>query len=161
MRKSIFATVIVFGILAFAGCSTVKICSDPALTVKTGLKYYTAKPYILVERSSADNSIVKATLHYMPDLANPQYMYFRPGLGSAKVNLKTTDGYLDSFGIDSDTEIPELLKSLGSVISDAAGAAKSVAAVAGPESAGVTSTTIEFYEVIMTSEGTRLRKIEF
>lgn len=160
MRKSIIVTVIILGSLVFAGCNTVKIYSDQSLKKNTGLKFYTAKPYLQVERNNTDGSIVKATIIYMPDLANPQYMAVKPGFGSAKVSMKFKDGYLESFGFDSDSEIPELLESAGSLISDAAGAVTDIYSIKGVSPSATSATTTEVYEIIMTSEGTTLKKID-
>ena len=49
MKKLIvFAAIIVASIL-LSGCATVKVYSDAGLKNETGLRFYTLKPYLLVE----------------------------------------------------------------------------------------------------------------
>jgi hypothetical protein len=42
-------------ILAFTGCTSVQFYSNPELTQKSGLKYYTVKPFLQVERETVNN----------------------------------------------------------------------------------------------------------
>ncbi len=117
MKSSVLASIISLIIIVFEGCAPVQIYSDKSLTEKTGLKYYTTKPFLLVERNPETNKIVKTTVIYLPDLANPQYMNIRDGLNSRKVNLKFKDGTLDTFGYTSTGKAGESIDALASLIS--------------------------------------------
>jgi hypothetical protein len=162
MRKLILLSVFPICIIALlTGCNSVKFYSDPALKVKTGLRVYAAKPYLFVERNSADGNIAKATVIYMPDLSNPQYIKCKPGLGIVKVNLKFKDGYLESYGFDSDTQVPETLKAVGSLISDTAGAITDMKSLKDSLTSAVSSYQIELYEIIIGPGGTSLKRVEF
>lgn len=162
MKKSNFTLVFTLCIIIlFTGCNSVKFYSDPSFKVKTGLKVHTAKPYLIAERNTGDGGITKATVIYMPDLSNPQYLKCKPGLGLIKVNLKFKDGYLESFGFDSDTQVPETIKSLGSLLSDTAGAIKDLKSLKSPMAASAPSVLIELYEIIMSPGGTTLKRVEF
>jgi hypothetical protein len=157
MKKSISASLAGLLIVIATGCTPVKFYSNEGLSQKTGLRYYTVKPYILAERNPENNVIVKATVIYLPDLLNLQYMVVKTGPGSNKVNLKLTDGTLNTFGVESDTKIAATLESLATLIS------KSAAVVTDksmPLAATATNIT-ELYEVIMTPEGTILKKVNF
>ena len=77
MKTSILAAIVSLIIIVFTGCAPVQFYSNKGLTEKTGLKYYTVKPFLHVERDSETNRIVKAAIIYLPDLANPQYMVIR------------------------------------------------------------------------------------
>jgi len=55
-------------LFALTGCAHVKFYSNPGLTEKTGLKYYTVNPYLMVERDPENNRVVKVTVIYLPDL---------------------------------------------------------------------------------------------
>jgi hypothetical protein len=148
MKKSIFSAIAGLVVFAITGCTSVKFYSDSGLTANTGLKYYTVKPYLLVEREIANNSIVKATVIYLPDLSDPQYMVVKPGLGSAKVSLKLEDGAVNTFGMDSDTKIAETLESLGTFLAKSAGAVVDLSAIKSPQRTDTGTITItELYEV--------------
>src|SRR5450759_2275635 len=107
-------------ILAFTGCSSVKFYSNSELTQKSGLKYYTVKPYLQVERETVNNSIIKATILYLPDLENPQYIAMKDGLGSKKLDLKLADGAITTFGMDTDPKIAESIAALSALFSKTA-----------------------------------------
>jgi hypothetical protein len=145
--------------LSMTGCSPVKIYSDPALTKNTGFKYYTVKPYIQVEKDSQNGAIVKTTVLYLPDLSNPQYVIVNGGLGSRKLDIELTDGTIKKFGLTSDTNVPETIEALAATISKSADAIKDLSTLKGLPPAA--STITELYEVLMNSEGTTLKKIEF
>ena len=116
MKNSITAAII----LVLTGCSTVQFYSNSELTQKSGLKYYTVKPFLQVERETVNNGIVKATILYFPDLENPQYILMKDGLGSRKLDLKLTDGSINTFGLESDPKIAESIAALTSLISKTA-----------------------------------------
>lgn len=158
MKTSIVA---LFGlmILSSMSCAPVKIYSDPLLTKSTGFKYYTIKPYIQVEKDSQNGAIVNATVIYLPDLANPHYMEVKGGLGSRKLDLELNNGAIVKFGLTSDTNIPETIEALATTLSKSADAFKDLTLKGLPQ-AGASIIT-EIYEVIMDSEGTRLKKVEF
>ena len=157
MKKSISASLAGLLIVIATGCTPVKFYSNDGLSQKTGLRYYTVKPYILAERNPENNAIVKATVIYLPDLLNPQYMVVKTGPGSNKVNLKLTDGALNTFGMESDTKIAATLESLATLLAKGAGVVADKSMVP----AGAASTITELYEVIMTPEGTLLKKVHF
>ena len=117
MKNALIKLVSGIFILALAGCASVKFYSNAEMTKKSGLKYYTVKPYLQVERDLTNNSIVKATILYLPDLENPQYIAVKDGLGSRKLDLKLTDGYISTFGSESDPKIAETITALGSLVS--------------------------------------------
>ena len=85
MKKlTILAVLIVAGFL-FSGCATVKIYSDAGLKNETGLRFYTLKPYLLVEYLAEKDKTVKTSVIYLPDLSDPQFMVLKPGVGSSEL----------------------------------------------------------------------------
>jgi hypothetical protein len=72
MKNEVIKIVSGVFILAVTGFTSVRLYSDAGLTKKSGLKYYTVKPYLQVERETDNKSIVKATILYLPDLENPE-----------------------------------------------------------------------------------------
>jgi len=142
------------------GCAPVKFYSNPELTRSSGLKYYTVKPYLLVERESTGNNVVKATVIYLPDLENPQYMVLKDGLGSRKIDLKLNDGSISTFGLATDPLIAESVEALSALISKSASAINDLSTLKGIPSSAVSTTITELYEVVMTGGSTSVRKIE-
>ena len=147
-------------ILTFTGCSSVNFYSNPELTRKSGLKYYTVKPYLQVERDVVNNSIVKATILYLPDLENPQYIAMKDGLGSKKLDVKLTDGSISTFGLDSDPKIAESLAALSGMVSKTVTAITDLSTLKGIPGAAAPATITELYDIIMTGGLTSVKKIE-
>jgi len=161
MKKSTCATIIGLTILVFTGCAPVKFYSNSELTVSTGLKYYTSKPFILVEKDLASGNISKATVIYLPDLGNPQFINVKGGIGSKKLDLKLTDGSISTFGLDSDTKIAESLNALASLISKGTSAITDLTALKALPQTAAAPTITELYEVFIGPAGTTLKKVEF
>jgi len=161
MKKSIFAAIAGLIILVLAGCAPVKFYSNPGLTENSGLKYYTVKPYLQVEKDPANNSVVKATVIYLPDLANPQYLVIKDGLGSRKVDLKLIDGSINTLGVATDPKIAETIDALAALISKTTIAITDLSALKGIPPTAAAATITELYEVFMGTDGTTVKKVEF
>ncbi len=161
MKKTITELVICFIILAFAGCAPVQIYSNNSLTSKTGLKYYTVKPFLQVEKEAGTDRIVKATIVFLPDLANPQYMVMRDGLNSRKVSLKFSDGAINTFGYTSTSKVPESVEALAALLTKSTEAITDLKSANGLQPAKAPSNTVELYEIVIGADKTTLRKINF
>jgi hypothetical protein len=159
MKKSMLAVFISTFVFTFIGCAPVQIYSNKALTEKSGLKYYTVKPFLHVERDPETNRIVKATVIYLPDLANPQYMVIRDGLNSRKVNLKFTNGSLDNFGYTSTGKVSESVDALASMITKSTDALTDLNALKSLQGVKASSNAVELYEVIFGADKTTLREV--
>jgi hypothetical protein len=146
-------------LLSAVSCTPFKIYSDPALSKPAGFKYYTVKPFVQVEKDSQTGAIVKATVLYLPDLSNPQYLAVKNGWGSQKIDISLNNGSIEKIGLTSDTKIPESIEALAATVSKSADAIKDLSGLKGLPQAG-SSTITELYEVIMDQEKTTLRKIE-
>lgn len=160
MKKSIFAAIACLIILVLTGCSPVKFYSNAELTKKSGLKYYTVKPYLQVERDLVNNSIVKTTILYLPDLENPQYIVMKDGPGSRKLDLKLTEGSINTLGLDTDPKIAETIAALTSLVSKTATAITDLSTLKNIPGAAAQATITELYDIIMTNGLTSVRKIE-
>ena len=147
-------------ILAFTGCAPVSFYSNPGLTEKAGLKYYTSKPYLLINRDIESAKITNMTVIYLPDLANPQYMVVKGGLGSRHIELGLADGSIKTFGSTSDNKIPETITSLSKLASGGVNALSELNTLQATPPANSSVTTSELYEVIIDSSGTTMRKVE-
>jgi len=147
-------------ILVFTGCTSVQFYSNPELTKKSGLKYYTVKPYLQVERETANNTIVKATILYLPDLENPQYIVMKDGIGSKKLDVKLADGAISTFGLDTDPKIAESVAALTALVSKTATAITDLSTLKGIPGAAAPATVTELYDIIMTGGITSVKKIE-
>jgi len=160
MKNTFLKLISGFFILALSGCSTVQFYSNSELTQKSGLKYYTVKPYLQVERDVVNNSIVKATILYLTDLENPQYITMKDGLVSKKLDLKLTDGSINTFGLDSDPKIAETIAALTAMVSKTATAITDLSTLKGIPGAASPATITELYDIIMTNGLTSVKKIE-
>lgn len=161
MKKSIYAAIAGLIILVLTGCAPVKFYSNPGLTEKSGLKYYTAKPYLQVEKDPVNNTVVKATVVYLPDLANPQYLVIKDGLGSRKVDLKLTDGSINTLGVATDPKIAESIDALAALILKSTTALTDLTTLKGIPPVAASSTITELYEIFMSPDGTTVKKVEF
>lgn len=113
MKKPILFLIV---IVLFASCANVKFYSDASLSDETGIKIYTPKPYLLVEHNPTDSIKHKSTIIYLPDLNSAQYAKFVSGFGKADFNIALENGYLKTYGIVTDTNIPETITSLSELI---------------------------------------------
>jgi hypothetical protein len=147
-------------ILAFTGCTSVQFYSNSELTKKSGLKYYTVKPCLQVERETVNNNIVKATILYLPDLENPQFISMKDGLGSKTLDLKLADGSITTFGMETDPKIAESIAALASLVSKTTTAITDLSTFKTIPGAASTTTIIELYDIVMTNGITSLKKIE-
>jgi hypothetical protein len=159
MKTSILAPAVSLFVIVFIACAPVRIYSNKGLTEKTGLKYYTVKPFLHVERDTETNKIVKANVIYLPDLANPQYMIIRDGLNSRKLNLKFTDGAINTFGYSSTGKVSESVDALAAIITKSTDALTDLKALNGLQSVKPASNKVELYEIIIEADKTILREV--
>jgi hypothetical protein len=160
MKNALIKVIAGIIILALTGCAPVKFYSNSGLTQKSGLKYYTVKPFLLVERDLISNNVLKATALYLPDLENPQYMVIKDGPGSRKVDLKLTDGSINTLGLSTDTKIAETLNALAGLISKSTIAVSDLSALKGLPQAVASPVITELYEIFMVNGVTTVKKIE-
>ena len=152
------ASVLCIGFLILTGCASVKFYSDPGLKNETGLRYYTLKPYLLVEYKAEKDNTVKTSVIYLPDLADPQYMGFRTGIGKNDIKLAFTNSALASYGAVTGSMVSETLEAVASMLSKSAYAAQAFTgpAPAQPDESG---THFRIYEIIPGPAGTTLKEI--
>lgn len=152
-------TLVLACLIAFlAACSGVIVYRDEALTQRTGLKFYSAKPYILVARTNAKDQPVSVSTIYLPDLAHPLYLKQTAGLGASDLKLTLSNGMLVSFGSTTDPAVAETLKAVSSLLT---GGAEAWAKLAGPLGFRAPEPGMfELYEVIVEPERTVLKRVE-
>ena len=147
-------------LILLAGCATVKVYSDAELKNETGLRCYSLKPYLLVEYMAEKDNTVKTTVVYLPDMGNPQYMKVKAGLGSGELKMTFDDGALTSYGVVTDSKIPELLEAFASMLSKSAYAAETFSR---PEASGTINdergTQFRLFEILSTTDGTVLKEV--
>jgi hypothetical protein len=124
MKKlTILALLTVSGIL-LTGCATVKIYSDAGLKNETGIRFYTLKPYLLVEYLAEKDKTVKTSVVYLPDLSDPQFMVLKPGVGSSELKMAFKNSALESYGVAVDSQLPESMEAFAAMLSKSAYAAQ-------------------------------------
>jgi hypothetical protein len=151
---------IAFAVLAgfLASCASVEVYKDEALTQKTALRAYTAKPYLLVARTSANAKPIEVSVVYLPDLAHPLFIKPVRGLGSSDLKLTLANGILTSYGLSTDAELADTLKGLGSLLSGGAEALSAL--VKGLPAVAPGEEVVELYEVRVEEGKTTLRPVE-
>lgn len=111
-------------VLLACGCARFQFYGAENLSgQETGIKFYTAKPYLLVARTGNKEKPVEVSVTYLPDLSKPLYASPKSGLGSSNLTLSLSNGMLTQMGQQADTKIPELLTSVGG-LSEALASAK-------------------------------------
>jgi hypothetical protein len=155
MKKSIIL-VLLAGLLL--SCASVEVFKDEALTQKAALRVYTAKPYLLVARTSAEDRPIEVSVIYLPDLARPLFIKPVRGLGSSDLKVTLANGMLTSYGVSTEAQLGDTLKGLASLLSG--GAEAFAALVKGLRTAPPGEEVIELYEVRWEDGKTVLERVE-
>src|SRR6185295_9501305 len=92
-----------FLVLLAAGCAGVKFYETADLKHETGVKVYTAKPYLLVTHTGNKDSPEKVEIIQLPDQANPYYAKYRAGWGTHEFSLKLQNGILTEYNQKTDS----------------------------------------------------------
>jgi len=159
MRKVISLGILSLLLCLLSGCASVKIYSRPDLTGETGLKFYTVKPYLLVEPNGEKDNVVKTSVVYLPDMANPQFLVLKPGFGSNELKLGFTNGSLSSYGVLTESQVTETINALATLASKS-GYAVNAFTKAEPGDKPVTvEPAFKLYEIIIEAGGTRLKEV--
>src|SRR5665647_3447016 len=160
MKRLIICLVVLSGIVLFTGCATVKVYSDADLKNETGLRSYTLKPYLLVEYQAEKDNTVKTTVVYLPDLSDPQFMVLKPGIGSSELKMSFNNSALESYGVVTDSQLPESMEAFAAILSKSAYATQ---AFTGPAPQGTLNqeqgTPFRLFEILPTSSGTVLKEV--
>lgn len=165
MKKlAILAALTVSGIL-LTGCATVKIYSDAGLKNETGLRFYTLKPYLLVEYLAEKDKTVKTSVVYLPDLSDPLFMVLKPGVGSSELKMAFKNSALESYGVAVDSQLPESMESFAAMLSKSAYAAQAFegAPPFTPSEEGEQPTdpgdSFRLFEIITGPSGSNLKEV--
>ena len=158
MKPSITRLFFLISLIALTGCTSVKFYSDPDLKKETGLRYFTLKPYLLVEYKAEKDNTVKTTVVYLPDLANPQYVVAKTGIGKNELKLAFTNSARTSYGVVSESMFAETMETFAAMLSKSAYAAQAFTApvLPGTDESG---TYFKLYEIITGPDGTILKEI--
>jgi hypothetical protein len=155
MKRLSFIVAVAMSLLLVTGCATVKIYSDPELKKETGLRYYTLKPYLLVEYQADKDNVVKTTVVYLPDLTAPQYMFLKPGIGSSDVKMGFSNSALQSYGVVTDSQLPESFEAFAAMLSKSAYATQAFTR----QEEGADGPVFKLYEIIYGQDGTTLKEV--
>ena len=160
MKRLIICLIVLSCIILYTGCATVKVYSDSDLKNETGLRCYTLRPYLLVEYQAEKDNTVKTTVVYLPDLAKPQYMVLKSGIGSSELKMSFNNSALESYGVVTDSQLPESMEAFAAILSKSAYATQ---AFTGPEPPGTLNpepeTSFRLFEIIPGPDGTTLKEV--
>lgn len=159
MKKLTVIAAILVAVILCSGCATVKIYSDAGLTKETGLRFYTLKPYLLVEYQAEKENTVKTSVVYLPDLSSPQFMKTKPGIGSSELKMTFSNSALESYGVVTDSQLPESMAAFADILSKSAYAAQTfTGARPGDVADQVQEPPFRLFEIIIKPDGTVLRE---
>lgn len=161
MKKLNVCAVLAVACILITGCATVKVYSDGGMTTETGLRYYTFKPYLLVEYKANKDNTIKTSVVFLPDLSSPQFIRLRPGIGSGELKMTLSNGALESFGVAADSKLPESMAAFADILSKSAYAAQNFTGsrpdtTSGPEH----ETPFRLYEIVFSESGTSLKEVD-
>lgn len=160
MKKPAILAVLTVASILFTGCATVKVYSDEGLKNETGLRYYTLKPYLLIEYLAEKDNTVKTSVVYLPDLSDPQFMILKPGIGSSELKMAFKNSALESYGVATDSQLPESMEAFAAMLSKTAYAAQTFT---GKEPGATVNqeqvAPFRLFEILPTSTGTVLKEI--
>jgi hypothetical protein len=160
MKKLTILALLTVGILLI-GCATVKVYSDAELKKETGLRFYTLKPYVLVEYEAEQNNALRTTIVYLPDLASPQFLVIKAGLGSGELKATFKNSALESYGVVIDSQLPESMAAFADILSKSAYAAQTLNRPGPQDTRGPEQTTpFRLFEILDTPSGTVLREVK-
>jgi len=160
MKKLPVLATILVAYLLLSGCATVKIYSDAGLTNETGLRFYTLKPYLLVEYTADKDNTVKTSVVFIPDISSPQYMKLKPGIGSSELKMTFSNSALESYGVVTDSQLPESMAAFADILSKSAYAAQNFTGTRpGTTEVEEQPTPFRLFEILFTPAGTALREV--
>jgi len=160
MRTSkIYVCLLWFGIFfLLTSCASVKFFTDEGLKNETGLRVYSPKPYLLVEYQTTKTGSVKTSIVYLPDLSDPQYIKVQPGIGSSALKLELSNGILTSYGLTTDTKIPETLGKITDLLTKST---MSIADIARNKTEGEPDQLVyELFEIVIADGQTKLVRVK-
>lgn len=159
MKRAFPLIILVISTCFLSGCASVKVYSGSDLTKQTGLKFYAVKPYLLVELKATKDNTIKTSVIYLPDIANPQYIVFKPGIGSNELKLAFTNGSLNSYGLITESQIPEIINALAGLVSKSSGVVGQLSQQANLPEQISNEADFRLYEIVIGAEGTRLKEV--
>jgi len=163
MKRLKLIGAIILTTLLITGCATVKVYSDAELRNETGLRYYTLKPYLLVEYMAEKDNTIKTTVLYLPDMSSPQFMVLKPGIGSSELKMNFKNGALESYGVVTDSQLPESLEAFAAMLSKTAYAAQTFEGrpeTPGPWKQDESKIPFRLFELLPGPSGVVLREVK-
>lgn len=159
MKKLTFLALLIVAGILMTGCATVKVYSDAGLKNETGLRFYTLKPYLLVEYQAEKDNTVKTSVVYLPNLSDPQFMVMKSGIGSSELKMTLKNGALESYGVATDSQLPESMAAFADILSKSAYAAQNFTGP-GTTDGEEQAPPFRLYEILFTSSGTVLKEVK-
>lgn len=109
-RKWITHFVVTASVLLVASCAGIRVKDEHGQG--TGIEFFPAKPYLLVENTKDGP---KTSLITLPDVSRPRYLSYKSGLGNVEFGFTLNNGMLAAFNQKTDVRAPELITSFGAL----------------------------------------------
>lgn len=159
MKRSIPLLILTLLACILSGCASVRFYSKSDLSGKTGLRFYTVKPYLLIELHAEKDNTVKTSVVYLPDLANPQYIVLKNGIGSNELKLAFTNSSLNSYGLISESQIPETINAIAGLVSKSSDAVKQFYQPGNNANQPPSDDSFKLFEIVIGTDGTILKEV--
>jgi hypothetical protein len=147
------------GVVFACGCAHTSFYSDAEMTRKTGFRYYTARPYLLVSFTNNKDKLVEVSVVYLPDLEHPQFAVPHPGWGNSEFHVTVADGSVASVGGRVEATGPETLTALGSLLTSASALTKALAEARAGGTGEAPDHAFELYEIRQEGGRTKLIRV--
>ena len=103
---------------------------------------------------------MKTSVVYLPDIASPQFMKLKPGIGSSELKMTFSNSALESYGVVTDSQLPESMAAFADILSKSAYAAQNfTGARQDTEPGQQQAVPFRLFEIIITSTGTELKEV--
>lgn len=160
MKKQKSFALLLMASALMTGCASVKVYSDAGLKHETGVRFYSVKPYLLVEYQADKDNKIKSTVLFLPDLSTPQFARVRPGIGKSDLKLGLKNGILESYGGVVDSKVTDAFEAFANMLSKSAYAVQTLSSPTPPYEGEADDKEPPFrlYEIIITPEETLLKE---
>ncbi len=159
MKRVFSLSILAFLLCFLSGCASVKFYSGSGSERNAGLRFYTVKPFLLVELNAEKDNTIKTSVVYLPDLANPQYIVLKPGLGSNELKLAFTNSSLNSYGLVTESQIPETINAIAGLMSKSSEAVQQFAQPSISPEQPASDENFKLYEIVFGNDGTTLKEV--
>jgi hypothetical protein len=96
----------------------------------------------------------------LPDISAPQYIKLKGGIGASELKMTFGNSALESYGVVTDSQIPESMAAFADILSKSAYAAQNFTGTRPDTTPGqVPQPPFRLFEILITPTGTQLKEV--